>query len=94
MVPPAGKETRAAQLRPLNLPRPVRVKTDARGAPAAVFFGGRPLRVREIRDRWRIDDLWWREPVCRVYFELELEGGRITTLFHDPINNAWCEQGY
>jgi hypothetical protein len=59
-----------------------------------VVLGRKAHRVRTIRDRWRVDDTWWREPLCRMYFELELEDGRIITLFQDRIADQWYEQRY
>jgi hypothetical protein len=48
-----------------------------------------------IQDRWRIDDEWWRErPVSRMYYQLQLESGRVITIFHDLHGGSWCEQQY
>jgi hypothetical protein len=30
--------------------------------------------------------------VTRLYYELELEGGEVRTLFHDPLEDRWYEQ--
>ena len=94
MVPPAGKKTRAAQLRYLNQPEPVRVRLDPRGNPVSVLLERRWHPVSQIRDRWRVDDAWWHEPLSRMYFELELADGRIVTLYHDRIPNQWYQQRY
>jgi hypothetical protein len=94
MVPPAGKKTRAAQLRYLNQPEPVRVRADCYGAPLAVHLGHAWVGVRQIRDRWRVDDTWWREPLCRMYYELELTDQRVLTLYHDRIQDRWYRQRY
>jgi len=53
-------------LRPLDLPRPLAVESDARGDPVAVVWRGRRLRVAALLDRWRIDDEWWRTPIARL----------------------------
>ena len=94
MVPPAGKKTRAGQLRYLNQPRPLRVILDRHGAPRSVVLERKGCPVEKIRDRWRVDDAWWREPVCRIYWEVELKDGRVLTLYHDRITDQWFEQRY
>jgi hypothetical protein len=94
MVPPAGKKARAAQLRYLNQPEPVRVRLNANGHPIAVFLGNEAHPVCRQRDRWRVDDTWWREPLSRMYYELELADGRIVTVYHDRIQNRWYQQRY
>lgn len=94
MVPPAGKAPRPGQLRYLNRPRPARVVTDPRGAPRTVALGREAARVAHIRDRWRVDDQWWRVPLCRMYWEVELHDGRVLTLYHDREADAWFAQWY
>ena len=94
MVSITGKPVRLATLRYLNQPRPLRVLVDANQNPRMVVLSGRACRIRKIRDRWRVDDLWWREPLCRMYYELELQDGRITILFHDCLANQWYAQPY
>jgi hypothetical protein len=70
------------------------VLTDARGVPRSVVVERKAQPVERIRDRWRIDDTWWREPLCRMYWELELTGGRVLTLYQDQITGRWFEQPY
>ena len=94
MVPTARTAARPAQLRYLNQPQPVEVCLDPRGWPCAVVQGRGLQPVLKIRDRWRVDDGWWREPLCRMYFELELADGQVVTLYHDRIGNAWYQQRY
>ena len=94
MLTTAGKAIRSGQLRSLNVPRPVRVKTDRWGAPQAVVLGRQVRRVQRIRDRWRVDDTWWREPLCRMYFELEMADGQVLTLYQDQITGQWFQQWY
>jgi hypothetical protein len=50
--------------------------------------------VRSILDRWRIDEEWWRDPISRLYFQVELEDGRALTVFHDLAKHAWFAQEY
>ena len=93
MVVTPGREPRPPQLRPLNLPQPVRVIPGADGEPRAVRVRSRTEPVLRVRDRWRVDDHWWtEEPVSRMYYELELADGRLLTLFHDTLHDQWCQQ--
>lgn len=102
MVPASGAPVCARELRPLNLPRPLPVVTDPHGRPRLVgraARSGRPpgnrgpaRRVRRILDRWRVDDTWWRDPVCRIYWELELDDGEVVTVYHDRIEDRWYAQ--
>lgn len=94
MVPSARKTPRAGQLRYLNQPRPIRVLTDPQGAPRSVVIERKAAAVQRVRDRWRVDDGWWREPICRMYWELELQDGRVLTLYRDEITGRWFEQQY
>jgi len=73
----------------------VRVRTDARGAPSAVAYEGAMRAVAAVQDRWRIDDEWWRErPLSRMYYQLQLEGGRVVTVYQDLPGGAWWIQRY
>jgi len=79
-------------LRALGLPRPVLVRLDAHGLPAAVARerrGAAPQfrAVEQIDEVWCIADEWWRDPaergLLRAYVRVILEGGGALTLFHD-----------
>jgi hypothetical protein len=48
--------------------------------------------VEAIRERWRIDDEWWRQAISREYRTVVLNDGRVVTLFHDLIEGAWYVQ--
>ncbi len=51
--------------------------------------------IASIQDRWRIDDEWWREaPLSRMYYQLQLEGGRVVTVYQDLMGGAWWLQRY
>jgi hypothetical protein len=41
-----------------------------------------------------VDDSWWREPVRRLYYELELADAHLVTLYHDLITDQWFQQRY
>jgi hypothetical protein len=61
--------------------------------PRAVIRSGQRKRVTHVRDRWRLDTRWWLEqPVSRMYWDLELEGGEVLTLFRDQVSDAWYRQ--
>lgn len=95
MVKDPGTPLRAHRLRPLAQPQPLRVETDARSLPSAVQFEGEMRAVAVVQDRWRIDDEWWREtPVSRLYYAIQLEGGRVITVYQDLVGGAWWLQRY
>jgi hypothetical protein len=90
-----GTKIRPHRLRPLASPRQLEVEADVRGVPRAVRFEGAMRKVTAVQDRWRIDDEWWRETaVARLYYQVQLEGGRVITVYRDLIGGAWCEQRY
>ena len=91
-------------LQPLASPRPVRVRTDRRSRPRAVRLRGRWRGVETIRESWRIDEEWWRQPASRRYYALVLEGGLPVTVYReltgqgrppDPVRPAggWFTHG-
>ena len=80
------------RLRPLKSPFPVRVRTDDEGLPAELHQKGKRLRVVAVRERWRIDDEWWRDPISREYYALVLENGRPVILFQDLVAGGWYGQ--
>jgi hypothetical protein len=89
------------RLKPLGSPqRAARVLVDEAGEPVAVVAargtrgrGARPKRVAAVRERWRIDDEWWRQPLSREYLAVVLEDGRPVTLYLDRIEGGWWVQG-
>ncbi len=87
---------RAHGVRPLGLPRPLTVWTNARGEPIEVALGieggtgGHGERhserhaVEHVDEVWRVAEAWWREaPIRRTYYRVLIEGGRPLTLFRD-----------
>ena len=95
MVASARTETSADCVRPLNLPRPVRVSVDARsGLPSTLHEPYRTREITQIQDTWHVDDEWWREPISRRYFQIVLADGALRTLFHDRLADRWFEQTY
>ncbi|MGI8633635.1 MAG: hypothetical protein ACR2NA_13980 [Solirubrobacterales bacterium] len=80
MTPPARR---------LHAPRPVGVDAGPGRAPRRV--DGRT--VEGVREQWLVEDRWWTEqPLRRHYFELVLDGGRITVVFCDLLTRRWYTQ--
>jgi len=94
MVQDPGTAAGAGRFRPLNAPQPIAVEASLQGDPQAVVWRGTYRRVQAIRERWRIDDEWWRDEIARRYFVVELEGGRRITVFHDLVRDTWYSQPY
>jgi hypothetical protein len=81
-----GSEGRVARF---NAPRAARVEANANGAPREVNH----QEVACVREEWRVVDRWWTEdPVVRRYFELVLETGENTVVFHDTAGGGWYTQ--
>ena len=75
--------------RPLNLPCPVRVRTQDR-APCVV----NGERVEAVRESWLVEDRWWSERLLRRrYWELVGERGRNLVVFHDLCAGGWFTLG-
>jgi hypothetical protein len=75
--------------RPLNSPRPARVRWRA-GMPAAVDGEA----VESMRESWLVEDRWWTgAPLRRRYWELVGERGRNLVVFHDLRSDGWFVQG-
>src|SRR5262249_60098848 len=93
MVARAG-ESRAARaegrvVARFNAPRAARVEANANGRPLEVNHRA----VALVREEWRVVDRWWtEEPVVRGYFELVLESGENTVVFHDGASGGWYTQ--
>lgn len=82
----------AKELRVLNQPRPVRVLSDQNEVPVGLFWNGRQCRIDFVKERWRIDDEWWRRPISRRYFRIVLITGVLITLYHDMQEDQWYLQ--
>ena len=82
----AGSQGRVARF---NAPRAARVEANASGFPVEVNHQA----VAVLREEWRVVDRWWtEEPVVRGYFELVLESGENTVVFHDGSSGGWYTQ--
>ena len=83
------------RLRAVNVPQPAVVELDAGGSPAKIEMNSdvrEPVTIEAVRETWRIDDEWWREPVRRKYFEVLVEGGGRMVLFVDLVTLEWFVQ--
>ena len=73
----------------LNEPRPARVESNFDGTPSQVNHSS----VSILREEWRVLDRWWTEdPSLRRYFEVVLETGENTVVFHDDDAGTWFTQ--
>ena len=83
----AGAEGRVVAR--FNAPRAARVEARVDGTPLEVNHRAIAL----VREEWRVVDRWWtEEPVVRRYFELVLESGENTVVFHDGASGGWYTQ--
>ena len=60
MVENPRAEARTDPLRPVNQPVPIEMDDKDGDSPMRLCIKKRWLAVTEWRDRWRIDDEWWR----------------------------------
>lgn len=81
------------RLKPLGRPRAVVVRTDDGGEPTHVRQRGKTARsIAVVRERWRIDDEWWRQAISREYRTVVLDDGTVLTLYHDLVDGSWYVQ--
>jgi len=83
------------RLRAVNVPQPAVVELDAGGSPAKIEMNSdvrEPVTIEAVREIWRIDDEWWREPITRTYYEVLLHGGARLVLFRDLGAQEWFVQ--
>ena len=89
MVPDPGVPRAARTAGRVNAPLAARVEPSADGTPWQVNHHA----VALVREEWRVVDRWWsEEPVVRRYFELVLESGENTVVFHDGAGGGWYTQ--
>jgi len=85
----AGAARAEGRVARFNTPLAARVDAHADGTPRQVNHRG----VALVREEWRVVDRWWtEEPVVRRYFELVLESGENTVVFHDGAGGGWYTQ--
>ena len=69
----------------------IEVETDAHGQPVCFTFNGRLYPVAHVAERWRIDEDWWAERVCREYFKVVISP-TCFVIYKDCTQNAWFMQ--
>ena len=85
----AGPLRAAGRVAAVNEPRAALVEAGVGGVPCRVNRQG----VALVREEWRVVDRWWTdEPVSRRYFEVVLETGEHTVVFHDGKRSSWFSQ--
>ncbi len=62
---------------------PIPVIPDVIGLPDLLFLEGKRERVREVCNRWRVREEWWRREVYRDYYRLVTESGRLCVVYRD-----------
>ncbi|HEY8739977.1 MAG TPA: hypothetical protein VIN56_05250 [Candidatus Dormibacteraeota bacterium] len=75
----------------LETPEHVRVEVAA-GVPARVATGEGRRPALRVCARWRVETDWWRTPVSREYWKLELGGGSESLLcdvYQDRLTGEW-----
>jgi len=73
----------------VNAPLAAVVEANPDGTPRQVNHAA----VALVREEWRVLDRWWsEEPVVRRYFEVVLESGENTVVFHDGSGEGWFTQ--
>ncbi len=92
MVAHPRKALRLDPFRALNSPLRLEVACDGEGEPLWIRVKGRRRAVAAVKDRWRLDDEWWKRPISRLYYLVELEGGMLFTLFRDLESGDWYQQ--
>ena len=92
MVANTRTPIRSHRLRPLNLPRSIRVELNKENLPVAITFHDKEKKVEEIGETWRIDDEWWRDQIARRYVEVMLVGGGHVVVYEDLIGGDWFMQ--
>ena len=85
----AEEPVRASRARAINYPRSAVVEARVDGTPVRV----NRQAVAVLREEWRVVDRWWtEEPIARRYFEVVLESGENTVVFHDGSGGGWFTQ--
>jgi hypothetical protein len=77
----------------LNEPREISVRINQETKEPTAIQLGQHWHEVTVRERWRIDDQWWREPpVSRMYFEVATADGLVEVVFWDLVGREWFRQ--
>ena len=68
---------------------PVQVRCDALATPTSLTLGRVRHPVRQVLERWRVDEGWWRKRAWREYFKLLTDSGLLVVIYHDIARQEW-----
>jgi hypothetical protein len=71
---------------------PIQVIVDAVVAPRVLLFEEQSHVVERVLRRWRLDQTWWRDWVCREYFLVRTQTGLLVMLYRDVVSGEWLLQ--
>ena len=95
MVQNTREATRSSAIRPVKVPKEVKVITGEDSIPSTVAVHGDSLQVVSVQDMWSIEDEWWRfSPISRDYYQLIMKNGLLVTVFKDRVSSKWFQQSY
>jgi hypothetical protein len=65
--------------------------TNETEAPTGFDWQGKPHRVLEVCNRWRIHARWWEheQTVWREYFKVTTDSGLLCLIYHDLQSGDW-----
>ena len=93
MVSNTGKKTGFSASRPLNVPKAIQMIRSPENLPHQIGREPHIFLVKQIQDKWRIDDEWWREEsISRMYYQCLLGNSEIAVVFQDLLTNKWYQQ--
>jgi nucleotidyltransferase/DNA polymerase involved in DNA repair len=69
--------------------RRIKVMAEVDEQPHVLFLDGRRERVREVSNRWRVQQNWWRRERIREYYRIITESGRLCLIFQDLLGGGW-----
>ena len=68
----------------------IQVEVNNQGRPSALTWQRREP-VREVINRWRVDDDWWRVPISRMYWVVTTPT-MLLEIFEDVRTGDWYLQ--
>ncbi|MCL4370659.1 MAG: hypothetical protein M1380_07095 [Chloroflexi bacterium] len=82
-----GPMTVVAREKPVA--RRIKVIAEVDGEPHVLFLDSKRERVREVSNRWRVQEEWWRRERMREYYRVITESGRLCLIFQDLLGGGW-----
>ncbi|HEV3234662.1 MAG TPA: hypothetical protein VG329_08965 [Candidatus Dormibacteraeota bacterium] len=61
----------------------------AGGVPQRLRLGDHRHRVERVFARWRVESDWWRSPVSREYWKLQLGDELVCEVYEDRLSRGW-----